>query len=335
MAEDLRLSLGEFRKLATDILVAHDTSASNAAIVASALALAEADGQPGHGAVRIRSYAEQARSGKVDGHATPSTETIHHATVRIDARSGFAYPALQLAVDEAAERALRNGIACVVVANSHHAGVAAHPVESLARKGLLGLLFCNGPVAIAPWGGRKGVFGTNPIAFAAPRSTGDPLVIDMSLSKVARGRINMAATLGQPIPDDWAIGPDGSPTTDPTQALAGTLQPMGGAKGAQLVLMVEILAAALSASRFGYEASSFFHGDGPPPHVGQCLIAIDPGPMSGDQFSHRLDDLLGEITAQPGTRLPGTRRFEHRRDAERNGIVLPAALADDLRALQP
>ena len=139
----------------------------------------------------------------------------------------------------------------------------------------------NGPHAIAPWGGNRGLFGTNPIGFAAPRENDAPLIIDMSLSKVARGKINVAAQADDPIPLGWAFDADGNETTDAKAAMAGTMAPMGDAKGAQLVLMVEILAAALSASCFGFEASSYFEAEGEPPRAGQFMLAINPGPFSG------------------------------------------------------
>ena len=331
--DDLRLNLEELRSLTRRILVAHNTSEVNAAQVADALALAEADGQKGHGASRIPSYAAQARSGKVDGHADPTSEQIAPAAIRIDAKSGFAYPALNLAIEHLSELAPCSGVAAAAIANSHHSGVAGHHVEALARRGLVALCFGNGPVAIAPWGGSKGVFGTNPLAFAAPRRTGEPLVIDMSLSKVARGKINVAAQKGESIPADWALDRHGNPTTDPQAALDGAMLPMGDAKGAQLVLMVEILAAALTASQFGFEASSFFSGEGDPPHIGQFIIAIDPAAFSANKFGERLDDLLDAIKSQPGTRLPGERRFELRRSAERIGVVIPGPLAAQLGKL--
>ena len=329
--KDLNLSLDELHDLTKDILVAHGTSEANARQVAVALSLAEADGQKGHGASRIPSYAAQSRSGKVDGHATPTSEQVAAAALRIDAHSGFAYPALNLAVEGLADLAHHTGIAAASIAHSHHSGVAGHQVEALARRGLVALSFGNGPVAIAPRGSNKGVFGTNPLAFAAPRSDLDPLVVDMSLSKVARGKINAAAQVGETIPEGWAVDADGNPTTDPEAALGGSMLPMGDAKGAQLVLMVEILAAAVSASQFGYEASSFFTSGGEPPHVGQLLIAIDPGPFSVGGFGPRLTDLLTEIEAQPETRLPGGRRYALRAKAERDGITIPAALAKQLR----
>jgi len=330
---DLTLSLDALRELARNILVAHNTSNANATQVAAAITLAEADGQKGHGASRIPSYAAQSQSGKVNGYAEPTVEQVSDAALRVDARSGFAYPALNAAIEALGDLVPRSGIAAAAITNSHHSGVAGHPVEALANKGLVALSFGNSPAAIAPWGGKKGVFGTNPLAFAAPRQGKPPLVIDMSLSKVARGKVNVAAQKGEAIPEGWAVDKDGRPTTDPQAALDGTMLPMGDAKGAQLVLMVEILAVALSASQFGYEASSFFTGEGAPPHIGQFLIAIDPGPFSANGFAGRLDDLLGTIADQPGTRLPGERRTLLRDAAERDGITLPAGLAKELREM--
>lgn len=330
---DLHLSLDELSDLGRRILVAHNTSEANALVTAEALALAEADGQTGHGASRIPSYAAQAESGKVDGHAQPVVSRVAEASVRIDARSGFAYPALKLAIDELAEITPRSGVAAAAIANSHHSGVAGHHVEALAKSGLVALFYSNGPVAIAPWGGHRGLFGTNPLAFAAPQRSGAPLVIDMSLSKVARGKVNVAAQRGEAIPEGWALDKDGNATTDPAAALDGVMLPMGDAKGAQLVLMVEILAAALTASRFGFEAGSFFVGDGDPPHIGHFLIAIDPGPFSSNGFGARLDDLINAIREQPGTRLPGERRLEHRKRAEQHGVSIPPQLAAQLRSL--
>lgn len=330
----VNLSLEEMQALAEAILVAHNTSADNAAQVAAALVAAEADGQQGHGASRIPSYSAQAKSGKVDGHATPTLSRTGPSALTIDANYGFAYPALNLAFDALCELAPECGIAAAAITRSHHSGVAGYQVERLADRGLLALCFCNTPQAIAPWGGNRGLFGTNPIAFAAPRAGAPPLVIDMSLSKVARGKINVAAQRNEPIPEGWAVDRDGIPTTDPEAAMQGTLLPMGDAKGAQLVLMVEVLAAALTASNFAFEASSFFTGDGDPPGVGQFMIAIDPNPFSNGAFADRLEVLVTAILDQPGTRLPGAQRFARRIETENNGVDIPQALHDQLIAMR-
>jgi (2R)-3-sulfolactate dehydrogenase (NADP+) len=327
------LGLADAESLATRILVRHHTSEANAECVARALVAAEADGQKGHGLSRLPSYAAQAATGKVDGHAVPALEQGAGAALRIDAGNGFAFPALAVAVDRLTSLVAETGIAAAGVHRSHHFGQAGYHVEQLAASGLIGLVFGNSPKAIAPWGGSEGVFGTNPIAFAAPRRSGPALVIDLSLSKVARGKIMVAAKQGEPIPEGWALDSGGNPTTDAEAAMQGTMLPMGDAKGAALVFMVEILAAALTGARFGFEASSFFSAEGEPPAVGQFLVAIDPRVFSGDAFAQRLETLIGAILGQQGTRLPGARRLVLRAESARNGLAIPAALHDELKAL--
>ncbi len=334
MSDGTRIGLADLEVLITGILCAHNAGDSQAKMVAKALVAAEADGQKGHGASRVPSYAGQSKSGKVDGHATPELIPLGPSAAIVDARDGFAYPALALAQSTLAEMLNDNPVAAISIRNTHHSGLVAHHVEPLADQGLIAISMGNTPKAIAPWGGTTGVFGTNPIGFAAPRAGHPPLVIDMSLSKVARGKINVAAQSGQPIPEGWAFDADGNPTTDPQAAMAGTLAPMGDAKGAQLVLMVEILAAALSASCFGFEAASYFTADGPPPRAGQFLLGLNPGPFSEGRFDARLEDLIAAIEAQPGARIPGARRLDAREAARREGVVLPDALHAELLAMQ-
>lgn len=202
------------------------TSRTNAQAVARALLGAELAGQAGHGLRRMPSYCAQALSGKVDGMAEPSAHEMRPGALRIDAANGFAYPAIEKALDWLPKAAKANGIAMAGIHRSHHCGVAGLTVEALAQKGLIGLLFANAPAAIAPWGGKKPLFGTDPIAFAAPLADGEPVVVDISLSKVARGKIMAAEQQGKPIPEGWALDADGNPTTDPSAAMKGTMVPM-------------------------------------------------------------------------------------------------------------
>ncbi len=319
-------TLDELRTPAVAALCAAGTSADNAESVVAALLAAEADGLKGHGLSRIPSYVAQARSGKVDGQAVPVVEQVAGAAVRIDAKDGFAYPALSLAFTELCRLAPRTGVAAAAVTNSHHCGAAGYQAERLARAGLIGMVFGNSPHAIAPWGGSKAVFGTNPIAFAAPRDANSPVVVDLALSKVARGKVLVAQQKGEAIPNGWALDEHGHPTTNADDALRGTMLPMGDAKGAALVLMVEIIAAALTGGHFGFEASSFFTADGPSPRVGQFLLAFDAAPFSGGGFGERLEVLLAEVTDQENVRLPGDRRLGNRRRAEEEGVALPEEL---------
>jgi (2R)-3-sulfolactate dehydrogenase (NADP+) len=330
MPETLTLPPEMLRALATRVLVAARTSPANAAAVAAALVDAELEGLPSHGLARLPFYADQALSGKVDGLAEPVLEQAAPAVLRVDARCGFAVPAIALGLAAAERAARQSGIAALAIANSHHAGVLGRPVEACAGRGLLALAFANTPAAIAPSGGARGLFGTNPIAFACPRRDGAPLVIDLSLSAAARGKVMLAAGKGEAIPAGWALDAAGRPTTDAKAALSGTMAAIGGGKGAALALMVELLAAALTRSQFGYEASSFFDAEGAPPRVGQLFLLLDPAAFGGDAVLVRVEALCAAVLAEEGVRLPGDRRRQSRARLARDGITVPRALYDEL-----
>jgi (2R)-3-sulfolactate dehydrogenase (NADP+) len=328
------LQRNDLEALVAHALVASRTQPTIAASVACALVQAEIDGQKGHGLSRVPSYAAQAKSGKVDGNAEPGWLQTRTGTALVDVRSGFAYPAFDLAIAELPKLAEASGIAAAGFVRSHHAGVLGWHMERLADHGLIAIAFANTPQAMTAWGGAKPLFGTNPIAFAAPRASGAPLVIDLALSLVARGKIQTAAQKGEPIPSDWAFDATGAPTTDAAAAMAGTLAPMGGAKGAALALMVELLAAALTGAKFANEATSFFDGDGTPPGVGQLFLAISPDAFAGRQrVLERIETLAGAIENDGGARLPGTRRLANRAKAAQNGIAVDAATMQTLQRL--
>lgn len=327
------LSVGEAHALVTETLVRCNTSAGNAAQVADALIGAELTGQGGHGLRRVPSYASQAATGKVDGHAVPLAERTRPGVIAVDAAHGFAYPALALAMAVLPEIARTQGIAVAGVRRSHHAGVTGLFVEELARQGLVAMMLVNTPGAIAPWGGAQALFGTNPIAFAAPLPAAEPIVIDLSVSKVARGKIMAAGQQGEPIPEGWALDAQGNPTTDAAAALQGSMVPMADAKGAALALMVELLAAGVTGANFASEASSFFSADGTPPGTGQLLIVLDPTAIGGEASLVRIGQLAATIEGEDDARLPGRRRQALRARIGAEGIRLDAGLAADIDAL--
>jgi (2R)-3-sulfolactate dehydrogenase (NADP+) len=325
------LSPPEAEELAAATLRRCRTSAENATAVAKALVLAEADGLKSHGLLRLPIYAAQAKVGKVDGFARPLLECPRPALLAIDAGNGFSYPALNRAVERLPDIAREHGIAAASIRRSHHCGVAGHPVEKLAGAGMVAMMFANAPAAMAPWGGHRPVFGTNPIAFACPLPERPPIVVDLSLSKVARGNILSAIRKDEPIPEGWALDKDGKPTTDAKAALAGTMVPLGDAKGTALALMVELLAAGLTGGKFAIEASSFLTAEGPPPGTGQLIIAIDVAAF-GDALP-RFALLAQAIEEQPGARLPGARRLAARQKAQAFGLQLEDALLKEIAAL--
>ncbi|MBP0618313.1 Ldh family oxidoreductase [Jiella mangrovi] len=316
------LSISETERLVAEAFQRADTGPAQAASVARALVAAEASGQGGHGLRRVAAYTAQAKARKVDGHATPIIDRVKPSFLKVDAAEGFAYPAFDLTVEAMAEAVAETGVAVAAIGNSHHAGVLGLTVERFAEKGLIAMMMANAPGAMAAWGGTRPLFGTNPIAFAAPLPGADPLVIDLSLSKVARGKVMAAKQKGAAIPEGWALDRDGNPTTNADAALAGTMVPVGDAKGAALALMVELLAAGLTGSNFAYEASSLFDDKGGPPRLGQFILAIDPAAMGGNTALLRFGVLADAIAEEPGTRIPGRRGLEARRKARKDGITI-------------
>ncbi len=326
-AANRTMTVAEAEALALRALLAAGFAEDVARPAAVALVLAERDGLASHGLTRLGFYLAQARAGKVRADAVPAVEA-DGAVVRVDAGHGLAFAAIERGLDAGIDVARGLGLAAVAIGRSHHFGVAGHPVERLAREGLIGLAFSNAPAAMAPWGGKRPLYGTNPIAFGAPRAGGEPLVIDLSLSKVARGKVMLAQKRGEPIPEGWALDVEGRPTTDADAAMAGTMIPAGDAKGAALALMVELLCAGLTGSHFAWEASSFFDAEGPPPGIGHLILILDPARFGGD-FAARAEAMFAAIEAEAGARLPGARRFAGRAGT----VTLPGALVAELEGL--
>jgi len=334
MSDARLIAVDELTRRVAGIFVSAKTSEENAAAVARALVQAEIDGQRGHGLTRIESYAAQSRAGKVNGFAVPSIARTKPGAMMVDVGGGFAYPAIDRMIEALPAAAREAGVVGAALHRSHHCGAMGWHVERLADLGLVALAFANAPDAMAPWGGAKRLYGTNPIAFGAPRRHAMPIVVDLALSEVARGKILAAAGRGEPIPEGWASDAEGRPTTDAKAALAGTLMPIGGAKGAALALMVEVLAVTLGGANFAFEASSFFDDSGGPPGVGQFFVGIDPAAFGGrETFLARIETIAALIEDDPGTRVPGARRADLRAAAQRDGLAVDGDVLEKIDKL--
>jgi (2R)-3-sulfolactate dehydrogenase (NADP+) len=293
------------------------------------LVQAESQGLPTHGMSRVPFYCTMLRNGRADGTAHPAMVSDRAAACLIDNRDGLPYVSVEWAVGEVIQRARRNGIAFAGIRNSSHVGVLGIHLLAVAEAGIVGFAFTNSPAAIPAWGGKKALFGTNPVAAAFPRRNADPIVIDLALTTVVRGRIMMAMRKGERIPEGWALDRHGKPTTDPKEAIEhGSLFPIGGAKGAMLGLMFELICASLTGAAIGPEADSFFAEQGNKPRIGQAFIAIDPAALAGsEKFAERVETVVSTMLSDPEVRLPGARRFAAER-ASKAGIEVP----DDLLA---
>lgn len=300
---------------------------------ARALVAAEAQGLGSHGLSRVSQYISHLRSGRVNGQARAHIVRSHGAGVLVDADEGLAFPACELAVQEAVHRAREFSIAFAGITRSHHFGVAGLHLDAVAKSGMVGFAFSNSPAAMPAWGGRRALFGTNPIAAAFPRRNGDVVSIDLALSEVARGKLMVAAREGREIPLGWALDKNGEPTTDPKAGLDGMMCPAGGVKGAMLALMVELLCASLTGSAFGFEADSFFDAEGNRPNIGHVFLVIDPSALAGKEaYFERTETLLNAMLADEGVRIPGSRRRDLAIHAATKGIEVSDAAIEQISA---
>jgi (2R)-3-sulfolactate dehydrogenase (NADP+) len=308
-----------------------------AAATARSLVLAEAQGIASHGLSRVPQYATHLKNGRANGQAVAQVARRKGAALLVDAGQGLAFEACELAVREALTVAREMGVCFVGVSNSHHCGVLVDHLRPVAQAGLVGLAFANSPAAMPVAGGRHAIMGTNPIAAIFPRQGHDPLMIDLSLSEVARGKLMVAAKEGRSIPLGWALDAQGQPTTDPQAGMAGSMLPVGAAsspKGAMLALVVELLVTAVIGAQFGFEASSFFVDEGNAPRIGQAFLVIDPGALGGSaSYFERIEVLIREMLVDEGVRLAGARRLALERAAAEQGVKIPDALMAQLQAL--
>lgn len=330
----MRLSIDQIRTMTLEAFARRGVSEIQSVPTVKALIQAEAQGLASHGISRVPMYLAHVAHRRVNPTAVPRVVREATSAVLVDACDGFAFPACAQAIASATLKAKSSGIAIGAVTNSHHFGVAGNHLLAVADAGLVGLAFGNSPAAMPAWGGKRAVYGTNPIAVIFPRKNKMPVLIDLSLSEVARGKIMVAAKKGAPIPLGWALDAQGNPTTDANAALAGMMLPMGGVKGAMLAMMVELLVTAMTSAQFGAEADSFFVDAGNQPKLGQAFIAIDPNALAGREvYESRLESLLEFILQDETVRVPGERRFALEQEARRAGLELPDALVEQIRSI--
>ena len=330
---DTTMTLDQIHDLAAKALSGAGASETAAASVARSTVAAERDGIRSHGLLYVPIYAEHVACGKVNGSATPQLEQTRPGALRVDAKSGFAHPAIDVGAAPLVDAARRNGVAALTLHNSYNCGVLGHHAERFAESGMLALCFTHAPASIAPVGGSQPVIGTNPFAVGVPDGNGGAaLVIDQSASVIAKSEVLLRARTGEPIEQGWAIDADGNPTTDAQLALKGSMLPAGGYKGFGMGLTVELLAACLAGAVLSKDASPFSGTAGGPPNTGQCFILIDPDAFAGAAFGAKVAEVMAAITSQDGARLPGNRRKTNRARIERDGVAVPDDLIERIRS---
>ncbi|MED6311965.1 MAG: Ldh family oxidoreductase [Pseudomonadota bacterium] len=311
MSDTVHMSLDEVRALSTEVLIANGMSEANAMVIADVVTQAEADGTHSHGLFRVPGYVTSMRSGRMNGKAVPEVTEKSPGLVAVDSKNGFSPPAIIAGKPLAIEKAKSQSIAALGLRNNGNLNALWWEAEHFGDAGLICLTMSTSQSFVAPWGGNKALFGTDPIAFACPRAGKPPMVFDYATSASARGEIQVAAREGHSIPKGWALDKDGNDTTDPAAALEGVQLPFGGHKGNAIMIMVELLSAGLTGGNFCFEAQeqvdAFGGHDAGPSNAGQIFILIDPKGFH-ETFLDRVEALFGKILAQEGTRIPGDRR---------------------------
>ena len=325
----LRFAASRLHQATAAALAASGVAARDAELVADSFLEAELEGQASHGLGRLPLLLDRLHSGLVNPRPAMTLSGDRPAAMLLDADNGPGPIAGLRAVQVASERAHTTGAAVVGVRRSNHLGSLGFYLRRFTADGVIGVVFTNTPPAMPPPGSSTPFLGTNPIAAGFP-TAGEPVIVDMATSQVARGRILRAARVGEPIPEGWAVDSEGVPTTDPEAAIAGSLLPMGGDKGFALALLVEVLSGVLSGAAVGPEVGGTYLASDRESNVGHCFIAIDPRALT-PTFGERMDRLTRDIRALGG-RLPGDRRHAERARRLDEGIELSDDLIAELRA---
>lgn len=326
----VQLTVGEIEALVHEVLEANGCDAANAGAVARTVAAAERDGAASHGLLRLPGYVHALRGGHVKGNAQPVIHRLTPALLRVDGDHGFAPLAIERAIPALAEAAHDLGIAAMTIVDSFHFAALWPEVEALAAEGLAGVACVNWSRVMAPHGGSEAIFGTNPLAYAWPRSQGAPVVADMATAAMSRGDLYLAEKAGRCVPEGTGLDADGRPTTDPAQILSGTQLPFGGHKGSAIALLVELLAAAATGEAFSDETADGVAADAPV-RGGEFILALCPHVLAGSNADSRTEAFLQRLDAIPGARLPGARRHGERHRAGPRAV--DAGLLERIRAL--
>lgn len=332
---DIHMTLEEADALVMRVLKSNGCDDANARAVTDTMMIAEQDICHSHGVFRLPGYVASLRSGKVKGDANPTVERIAPSVVRVTGDGGFAPLALQRGRQPLIDLAREQGIAALTLVDIFHFAALWVEVEPIAEQGLAAFAWTAASPMVAPSGGSKPLFGTNPMSFGWPRKDAPPMVFDQASAAMARGDVMIHARDGKEVPIGVGVDEHGNDTTDPNAVLKGAQLPFGGHKGSAIAMMVELLAGALIGEDLSFESGAKDNKDGGPPHGGELMIAIDPNRFGdADGWLAHGEKLFAKMAEQEGTRLPGERRHQNRKQTPVEGIHVPEALLSKIRELE-
>ena len=311
----ISLTLNEIYSLANKTLISNNCDEETANILADLIMKAERDGSLSHGLFRLPAYVAGLKSGKINGKARPEIKKISQSVIKVLGNNCLAPIVLSIAIPELIKATKENGIAVLAINNSHHMAAMWPETEMIAEQGLVAFACTSYKPMVAPAGGKKSLFGTNPISFAWPRKGKTPVVYDMATASMAMGEVQVAKREGYKVPLGTGLSKDGKETTDPGEiADGGVLLPFGGYKGSAIAMMVELLAGSLVGDNFSYETAAKDNNDGGPPSGGEFILAISPDKLSENDWDKHSNEFFDKVKSMDGVRLPGERRHKNRLD---------------------
>ncbi|TDF98341.1 Ldh family oxidoreductase [Paenibacillus piri] len=313
--------------------------ADDAAIAADSLVRADLEGNESHGMSRLSIYAKRIQEGRISANPAIVCESFG-SILKVDGDNGLGQIVSYRAIKRAIVMVQEGGIAGVFIRNSNHFGTAAYFCQQACMDNIAVIAMTNSPPGIPPWGGKKAFFGTNPIAFGFPLRNEPPVIIDMSSSVVARGKIIMADKTGEAIPLGWAMDESGKETADPAAALRGAVLPLGGAKGYALAMAIEIMCGVLSGAAYGPHVNNLYKDGDSAANVGHSFILLDISRwMAVEHYFDIMEEFLREVKDVPKAagvdeiHYPGERR--HAKYAARSvaGIHISQEVVNELTQL--
>lgn len=334
------ITAGELKKFIMAVSLKHGVSQEDSEIFADSLVDANLAGIDTHGVTRLSIYLKRIKLGLINPKPQMKFEQKFPTAAILDADNGLGQVAGVKAIKKAVEIAQEFGVSAVGIKHSQHFGALSYYCNIATKGEVIAFAYTNAEPALPPWGSYKAYFGTNPIAMGVPDGNGNPILIDLSTSIVARGKIISASKQKTPIPEGWALDPEGNPTTDPDKALTGSVLTMAGPKGYALAMMVDIMSGVLSGSGNGNNVHSMYKDLSHPAEVGHFFICLNiEAFMKKKEFFKRIENMKKDIknsAKRQGIdeiRIPGERGVKTRAERLKNGIHISMDVVEELKTL--
>ena len=334
------MKTNKLKNIVQKIFISHRLTKSHSSICANALINAELVGASSHGLSRLKMYCDRIKAKLINPKPKIKIKKISQSISHIDANNSIGFVVADLAIKTAISHAKKTGIGLVAVKNSGHYGLSGYYAEQAVKKKLISIIFTNAPPAIAPHGALKTLFGTNPICFGTPTGSKIPFILDTSVSMINRGKIRVAAKLGNKIPEGVALDKYGKPTIDAKKALEGVQLPIAGFRGSGLAWMVDILSGVFTGGNHAGKVKDPFNDFTGPQNIGHLFIVMKQGLFVGNNYNKRIKENIKIIKKLPKIKgvkeipFPGQSKYKRYKNNLKKNIEIPINIFEDLEKLQ-